>query len=65
MFQKPLLTRVLEEARQIGDRSLASVGDHFELCLAKCRTSSQVIVKEIEIWSHVFSDDDYDDMKLS
>ncbi|CAG2205966.1 unnamed protein product [Mytilus edulis] len=40
---KSLLTRVLEEARQLGDRSLASVGDQFELCLAKCRTSSQVI----------------------
>lgn len=44
IFQKTLLTRVLEEARQLGDRSLASVGDQFELCLAKCRTSSQVIL---------------------
>lgn len=44
--KKPLLTRVLEEARQTGDRSLASVADHFELCLAKCRTSSQSVQHE-------------------
>ncbi|XP_071179838.1 SREBP regulating gene protein-like [Mytilus edulis] len=44
--KKTLLTRVLEEARQLGDRSLASVGDQFELCLAKCRTSSQSVQHE-------------------
>ena len=41
-FQKPLLERVLQQARDTVDKLYDSVTDHFELCLAKCRTSSRV-----------------------
>lgn len=42
LFQQPLLERFLNRAAE-GFRNLfTAVEDHFELCLAKCRTSSQV-----------------------
>lgn len=42
LFQQLLLERFLNRAAD-GFRNLfTAVEDHFELCLAKCRTSSQV-----------------------
>lgn len=42
--QRPLLQKILTNAREGLDIALGSVSDHFELCLAKCRTSSSVSV---------------------
>lgn len=42
--QRPLLQKILTNAREGLDIALGSVSDHFELCLAKCRTSSSVNV---------------------
>ena len=49
LFQQPLLRRILKEAiDETFERFAAEVKDQFELCLAKCRTSSQVIY----LWWH-------------
>ena len=40
--QQPLLRKILSKATDTFQYLFASVADHFELCLAKCRTSSQV-----------------------
>ena len=40
--QKPLLEKILREGRQSVDKLFVAVTDKFELCLAKCRTSSKV-----------------------
>ena len=42
VLQQPILKRVLQQANDSVDKLIASVSDHFELCLAKCRTSSRV-----------------------
>jgi hypothetical protein len=34
---------VLKEASALSNLLLLSVSDHFELCLAKCRTSSRYV----------------------
>lgn len=48
LFQQPLLERFLNRAAE-GFRNLfTAVEDHFELCLAKCRTSSQVGSPDLE-----------------
>ena len=44
--QKPVLMGVLNEARSLKNILLLSVSDHFELCLAKCRTSSRSVQHE-------------------
>lgn len=44
LFQQPLLRKILGKATDTFQYLFASVADHFELCLAKCRTSSQVRV---------------------
>lgn len=47
-LQQPLLERFLNRAAE-GFRNLfTAVEDHFELCLAKCRTSSQVGSRDLE-----------------
>ncbi len=43
-LQQPLLRKILGKAADTFQYLFASVTDHFELCLAKCRTSSQVNV---------------------
>lgn len=43
-FQKHVLQNVLGKASE--NVLFASVTDHFELCLAKCRTSSQSVHHE-------------------
>ena len=45
-FQKPVLMNVLNEASALKNILLLSVTDHFELCLAKCRTSSRSVQHE-------------------
>jgi hypothetical protein len=45
-FQKPVLSSVLNEAKSLKNLLLLSVTDHFELCLAKCRTSSSSVQHE-------------------
>lgn len=42
--QQPLLERFLNRAAEGFQNLFTAVEDHFELCLAKCRTSSQVSV---------------------
>ncbi|KAL5015857.1 hypothetical protein ScPMuIL_005446 [Solemya velum] len=44
--KQPLLRRILVQARDSLDKLFVSVSDHFELCLAKCRTSSQSVQHE-------------------
>lgn len=41
-FQQPILQRILQQARDSVDKLFVAVSDQFELCLAKCRTSSKV-----------------------
>lgn len=43
-YQQPLLERFLNRAAEGFQNLFTAVEDHFELCLAKCRTSSQVSV---------------------
>ena len=43
--QKVLLQRILDEARESVDKLFGAVSDQFELCLAKCRTSSKVNIE--------------------
>lgn len=43
---QPALTSVLQEANALSNILLLSVSDHFELCLAKCRTSSKSVQHE-------------------
>ena len=45
-LQKNLLQSVLGKASETFNVLFASVTDHFELCLAKCRTSSQSVQHE-------------------
>lgn len=45
-LQKPVLMNVLNEANALKNILLLSVSDHFELCLAKCRTSSSSVHHE-------------------
>ena len=40
--QKPVLMNVLNEASALKNILLLSVTDHFELCLAKCRTRDEL-----------------------
>lgn len=42
LLQQPLLERFLNRAAEGFQNLFTAVEDHFELCLAKCRTSSQV-----------------------
>ncbi|KAH3857672.1 hypothetical protein DPMN_100284 [Dreissena polymorpha] len=44
--KKPILQRILQEARDNKEKLLVSVSDPFELCLAKCRTSSKSVQHE-------------------
>lgn len=44
--KRPLLQKILTNAREGLDIALGSVSDHFELCLAKCRTSSSSVQHE-------------------
>lgn len=44
--KKDLLEALLGKAAQENDVLFASVADHFELCLAKCRTSSKSVQHE-------------------
>eukprot|EP00094_Tigriopus_californicus_P001236 TCALIF_01197-PA protein Name:"Similar to zgc:110063 UPF0454 protein C12orf49 homolog (Danio rerio)" AED:0.09 eAED:0.09 QI:0/0/0/1/1/1/2/0/126 len=44
--RKPVLMNVLNEANALKNILLLSVSDHFELCLAKCRTSSSSVHHE-------------------
>lgn len=56
LFQQPLLERFLNRAAE-GFRNLfTAVEDHFELCLAKCRTSSQVRLWDLANARRVTSD---------
>lgn len=45
-FQKILLEKFLGKATKQNNVLFASVKDHFELCLAKCRTNSQSVQHE-------------------
>lgn len=44
--QKELLQKVIGKAEQTFHVLLSSISDHFELCLAKCRTSSSSVQHE-------------------
>ncbi|XP_014671687.1 PREDICTED: UPF0454 protein C12orf49 homolog [Priapulus caudatus] len=44
--KRPLLETVLDKAAAANNLLYSSVSDHFELCLAKCRTSSQSVQHE-------------------
>ncbi|XP_070760659.1 SREBP regulating gene protein isoform X2 [Enoplosus armatus] len=44
--QQPLLERFLNRAAEGFQNLFTAVEDHFELCLAKCRTSSQSVQHE-------------------
>ena len=44
--KQPLLRKILGKASDTFNHLFASVTDHFELCLAKCRTSSQSVQHE-------------------
>ncbi|ENN77923.1 SREBP regulating gene protein [Dendroctonus ponderosae] len=44
--KKELLEAILKKATEQNNILLASASDHFELCLAKCRTNSQSVVHE-------------------
>lgn len=46
MLQKEVLEDVLGKAAGTLNLLLTSVTDHFELCLTKCRTSSQSVQHE-------------------
>lgn len=45
-LQKEVLENVLGKASEQNSVLFASVTDHFELCLAKCRTNSQSVQHE-------------------
>lgn len=45
-FQKDVLESILKKATEQNNVLFASVSDHFELCLAKCRTNSQSVQHE-------------------
>lgn len=45
-FQKELLEQVINKASGRQKAVFASVKDHFELCLAKCRTDSHSVQHE-------------------
>ncbi|XP_051537525.1 SREBP regulating gene protein-like [Myxocyprinus asiaticus] len=45
-FPQPLLERFLNRAAEGFQNLFTAVEDHFELCLAKCRTSSQSVQHE-------------------
>lgn len=69
LFQQPLLERFLNRAAE-GFRNLfTAVEDHFELCLAKCRTSSQVSLWDLsnarsDLWQMRDSGSCYSGIKL-
>jgi len=44
--QKPILQQFLKQAAENNNVLFVSVSDHFELCLAKCRTSSTSVQHE-------------------
>ncbi|PAA92109.1 hypothetical protein BOX15_Mlig001994g3 [Macrostomum lignano] len=44
--QRPILEAVLLRARALGDKVLLRVADPFQLCLARCRTSSESVQHE-------------------
>ncbi|KAL3858181.1 hypothetical protein ACJMK2_012786 [Sinanodonta woodiana] len=44
--KKPVLQKILQEARNSYNKLYMSVSDQFELCLVKCRTSSQSVQHE-------------------
>ena len=44
--QKPVLQEFLQNAADNNNVLFVSVSDHFELCLAKCRTSSSSVQHE-------------------
>ncbi|KAL4223924.1 hypothetical protein ACF0H5_017386 [Mactra antiquata] len=44
--KQPLLQRILQQARDSVDKLFVAVSDQFELCLAKCRTSSKSVQHE-------------------
>ncbi|KAK3084015.1 hypothetical protein FSP39_006761 [Pinctada imbricata] len=44
--KRPLLQKILTNARETLDIALGSASNHFDLCLAKCRTSSQSVQHE-------------------
>ncbi|CAH1801457.1 unnamed protein product [Owenia fusiformis] len=44
--KQPLLRKILSKTADTFHNLFASVTDHFELCLAKCRTSSQSVQHE-------------------
>lgn len=44
--QKPALQQILTAAAENNDVLFVSVSDHYELCLAKCRTSSSSVQHE-------------------
>jgi len=44
--QRPSLQEILKEAAENNNVLFVSVSDHFELCLAKCRTSSHSVKHE-------------------
>ena len=41
-LQKPVLMNVLNEASALKNILIMTVTDHFELCLAKCRTRDPI-----------------------
>lgn len=45
-FQKSVLENILGKATEQNNVLFTSVSDHFELCLAKCRTNSQSVKHE-------------------
>merc|ERR1719268_435440 len=44
--QRPGLQQILNKAAESNNVLFVSVSDHFELCLAKCRTSSSSVQHE-------------------
>lgn len=46
ILQKDILELILKKATEENNVLFASVTDHFELCLAKCRTNSQSVQHE-------------------
>ncbi|XP_045171414.2 SREBP regulating gene protein-like [Mercenaria mercenaria] len=44
--KQPVLQRILQQARNSVDKLFVAVSDQFELCLAKCRTSSKSVQHE-------------------
>ena len=47
LFQRRLLEQILILGSSVPNVISKSVGDQFELCLVKCRTSSKVLVNQI------------------